>query len=128
MSESSLGQLELEVLQFVSENPPLTVRDVVANYGEPRGLARTTILTVMERLRKKGFLERKKIGGSYAYSPGREQAEVMQGIVKNFVERTLGGSLQPFIAYLAKSRGLTDDEIEGLNKIVDRLETEEIDD
>jgi predicted transcriptional regulator len=121
--EPPLGGLELEVLQFVSENPPKTVREVVAQYGEPRGLARTTILTVMERLRAKGYLEREQVDGSFTYSPGKEQAEVMEGIVQTFVERTLGGSLQPFIAYLANSRGLSEAEISQLNELVDKMET-----
>lgn len=117
-----LGDLELDVLQFVSENPPKSVREVLTQYGEPRGLARTTILTVMERLRRKGYLERKQINGAFSYSPGHEQSEVMEGIVQNFVERTLGGSLQPFLAYLANSRGLTDDEIAKLNELVEKTE------
>ena len=35
-------------------------RDVTEQFGKPRGLARTTILTVMERLRKKNFVKRQE--------------------------------------------------------------------
>lgn len=126
-SVPQLGDLELEVLQFVSSDPPKTVREVAAQYGEPKGLARTTILTVMERLRTKGFLEREQFEGSYRYSPGKEQSEVMDGIVRNFVERTLGGSVQPFLAYLAKSGDLSEQEMNQLNEIVERMEKEEND-
>lgn len=122
-----LGDLELGVLQFVSENPPKSVREVLVQYGEPKGLARTTILTVMERLRTKGYLVRKRMDGSFSYSPGHAQSEVMEGIVQNFVERTLGGSLQPFLAYLASSRGLTNDEIAKLNELVEKMEPKEED-
>jgi predicted transcriptional regulator len=121
-SQPPLGELELGVLQFVSHDPPKSVREVLTQYGEPRGLARTTILTVMERLRTKGYLERNQVDGLYSYSPGQEQSEVMEGIVQNFVERTLGGSLQPFLAYLASSRGLTNEEIAKLNELVDKME------
>jgi predicted transcriptional regulator len=114
-----LGDLELEVLQFVSARERCTVRDVAEDYGENRGLARTTILTVMERLRKKGYLARRKHGGSFVYSPAHEQSEVMQGIVKDFVEKTLGGSLTPFMAYLADSKSLTREEIAQLKELVE---------
>lgn len=121
-SAPQLGDLELEVLQFVANDPPKTVREVATLYGEPKGLARTTILTVMERLRTKGYLEREQIEGSFSYSPGKAQAEVMDGLVRNFVEKTLGGSVQPFLAYLAKSGDLSRDEIAKLNELVEKLE------
>src|SRR5207249_331104 len=60
MEQPSLGDQELEVLRFVAEHAPISVGEVAERFGEPRGLARTTILTVMERLRKKGFLTRSK--------------------------------------------------------------------
>ncbi len=119
-----LGDLELEVLQFIASDPPKTVREVAEQYGEPRGLARTTILTVMERLRKKGYLQRSPGKGAFHYAPGREPAEVMDNLVRNFVERTLGGSIQPFMAYLANSRGLTQEETAQLNELAERLDSE----
>ena len=53
-SESSIGQEELAVLQYVQDNFPITVREVSDHFSE-FGKARTTILTVMERLRSRSF-------------------------------------------------------------------------
>ena len=55
-----LGEQELALLRFVTDRAPVTVRAALAQFGEPRGLARTTVLTVMERLRTKGYLRRQK--------------------------------------------------------------------
>ncbi len=55
-----LGHLELSVLQYVADHPSITVREVAAHFAETSGLARTTLLTVMERLRSKAYLKRKK--------------------------------------------------------------------
>ena len=52
----------------VAERGPATVGEVARGFGEARGLARTTVLTVMERLRRKGYLGRAKDGGAYRYS------------------------------------------------------------
>jgi predicted transcriptional regulator len=41
--------------------------------------------------------------------------------VENFIERTLNGSLTPFVAYLSETRSLTDEEITELKKLVDSL-------
>lgn len=118
MGESVLRGLELEVMRFVSENDPISVRDAADRFEKDRGLARTTILTVMERLRKKGYLKRSLQDGIFLYSPVVEQAQLMRGIVEDFVEKTLGGSLAPFVAYLSDARGLTEEQLTELRSIL----------
>ena len=122
MEQPSLGDQELEVLQFVADNAPISVGRVAEGFGEPRGLARTTILTVMERLRKKGFLTRSKGERPFRYSPRSPQREVLRGLVREFVEKTLGGSLSPFTAYLAEAEGLPPEELRELRRLVEALE------
>src|SRR5260221_11944355 len=63
----NIGRAELEILQFVQDHTPLTVREVANHFAETKGHVRTTILNVMERLRKKGHLTRKKINGVFLY-------------------------------------------------------------
>ncbi|MDQ2730319.1 MAG: BlaI/MecI/CopY family transcriptional regulator [Armatimonadota bacterium] len=121
MNETSLGDLEVEVLGFIAENSPRSVGETAVQFGEPRGLARTTILTVMERLRKKGYLVRIKVNGVYRYSPHEPQSVVLHSLVKQFVRKTLGGSLSPFVAYLVETRDLSDEEVASLRKLVDEM-------
>jgi predicted transcriptional regulator len=122
VQQPSLGDQELEVLGFVAENAPISVGEVAERFGEPRGLARTTVLTVMERLRKKGFLTRSKGERPFRYSPRVTQGEVLRGLVREFVEKTLGGSLSPFTAYLAEARDLSPAELRELHRLVEQLE------
>jgi len=122
MSKEKLGEAELEVLRFVSDRDGTTVREAAEHFGASRGLARTTVLTMMERLRKKGFLTREDADGGFRYRPSQSKATVLRGLVGDFVERSLGGSLQPFVAYLAEKRGVTADELAELRSLVDELE------
>jgi predicted transcriptional regulator len=123
MEKPSLGDQELEVLRFVSEHAPISVGEVAQQFGEERGLARTTILTVMERLRKKGYLLRSK-GRPARYSPHVPQTEVMRGVVGEFIRKTLGGSLSPFVAYLQEAKDVSDAELAELRQMVEELEAE----
>lgn len=122
MGKEKLGEAELEVLRFVSDRDGTTVREAAEHFATERGLARTTVLTMMERLRKKGFLTREAHEGGFRYRPSQAKAAVLRGLVGDFVERTLGGSLQPFVAYLAEKRGVTPQELEELKALVDELE------
>ena len=83
---------------------------------------RTTVLNVMERLRKKGFLKRKQTAGVYQYSPSLSKAELLRGLVREFVDQSLGGSLSPFVAYLIEEARLTEQELHDLKQMVRDLE------
>jgi predicted transcriptional regulator len=124
MDRPPLGDLELAVLRHISDHGPLTVGAVASGFGAPRGLARTTVLTVMERLRGKGYIRRRKVGGVYEYSARLPKADVLKGLVRDFRERVLEGTLEPFVAYLAEERDLSDEEIEALRHLLDELESE----
>lgn len=120
-----LGDQQLELLRFVSDNSPVTVGEMAKLYGAPRGLARTTILTVMERLRTKGYLTRRKVGGIFQYSPKIEQGDLLKGLVGKFVQRSLGGSLAPFVTYLADSGKLSSREVLELRRMVESWDSQE---
>jgi len=122
MKKPSLGQQELDVLRYVTDHAPLTVAEAAEQFGVPRSLARTTILTMMERLRKKGYLTREKVDGIFRYSPSLPKAELMRGLVQNFMTRTLDGSIEPFVAYLSQDAKLSDSELDELKTLVSDLE------
>ncbi|HTE20179.1 MAG TPA: BlaI/MecI/CopY family transcriptional regulator, partial [Armatimonadota bacterium] len=93
-------------------------------FGQERSLARTTVLTVMERLRKKGYLTRKRREGAFRYWPCVPQAQVLQNLVSRFVERTLGGSVSPVVAYLADAKRISEADLAELEKLVNELRSE----
>jgi predicted transcriptional regulator len=107
------------VLRYVTDHAPISVREVAAQWGEPRGLARTTVLTMMERLRNKGHLTRTKRDGAFQYAPAVGKQELMQTLVQDFVQKTLGGSVAPFVAYLADAKDLSPVEIAELRRLVE---------
>lgn len=122
MKLPSLGDLELEILNFVAEHAPVTVREVVTQFGEPRGLARTTILTVMERLRKKNCLHREDRGGVFEYSPSLQKRDLLRGLIRSFTDKALGGTLDPLVTYLVEDAELSDGQIQELKQLVETLQ------
>jgi predicted transcriptional regulator len=103
----------------------MSVRDVALRYGEPHALALTTVQTVMERLRKKGFLQRAKERGVFLYSPRIAPSEAVRSLIHSFVSKTLEGSISPFVAYLSEKRPVSREEIAELRRLVEELEERE---
>jgi predicted transcriptional regulator len=121
----TFGSLERLILEYVSDKGAILARDVTAHFEKTTGRARTTVLTVMDRLREKGYLKREKLGGLVRYTCTISKADLMRQVIGTFVEDVLHGRVAPFVAYLTKSRKLTTDEIRKLERILKRLETKE---
>ena len=117
-----IGQAELEVLKYIQDHHPVTVRQVADHVYATKGHTRTTVLNVMTRLARKGYLARRKAGGVYTYSPRVGKADLLRTLVGDFVSRALGGSLSPFVAYLAQDARLTDEDLAQLRDLVRTLD------
>src|SRR5688500_14248196 len=113
-----IGRSEMEILRYVADHHPIAVGEVGEHMSRTAGYARTTVLTVLERLRRKGHLERKKRGGVFHYAPRLAKADLLKSLIGDFVDRTLGGSLSPFVAYLSETAQLSDEELNDLQKLV----------
>jgi len=117
----TIGDQELALLRFVAEQGPISVGEAAARFGVPRGLARSTVLTVMERLRAKKRLTRKRVGSVYLYSSREGTDALLNGVVHSFVEKSLSGSVSPFVAYLSDVERVSESELVELERLVKRL-------
>jgi predicted transcriptional regulator len=117
----TIGDQELALLTYLADRPGQTVGEVAEGFGAPRGLARSTVLTMMERLRAKGHLSRRLVRGTYRYQPRVETVAVVRDVVRTFVERTLQGSVSPMVAYLAEEAEVTEQDLAELDDLVARL-------
>jgi len=121
---ATLGEQEGALLKWLAENGPSSVGQVMEIFGTRHGLARTTLATMLERLRGKGYLQREKMDGVYQYAPSEPHEVQLRGLVRRFIDRSLGGSLTPFVAYLAEDAHLDDAQIEQLRQLVRDLDTQ----
>ena len=117
-----IGKGELEVLNFIHEHHPVTVREVADHLARSRGLVRTTALNVMSRLVQKGFLTRRQVDGVFQYAPRIARGKMLRDLVRDFVDEALGGSVSPFVAYLSSEADVSDEELAQLKKLVNELD------
>ncbi len=122
--KTSVGQKELAVIRFVGEKQPVEGAVIARELGESTGKARTTILTMIERLRQKGLIKRCKVQGRFQYSLKPAADRLQDELVDEFVAKTLGGSTLPFLSYLVRQTKLSDEEFAELQRIVSQLAKE----
>jgi predicted transcriptional regulator len=122
-SPSTIGEQELALLRHIADRGSATVGEAADEFGAGRSLARSTVLTMMERLRQKGHLSRRTVDGVYRYRALASSADLLKGAVQRFVERNLDGSVSPLVAYLSETGELSEKELRDLEKIVARLDS-----
>jgi len=118
ISELSLSEGEVELLNLLWKLGPSTLSDVHQNYSRPVGY--TTIQTRLNRMVDKGVLSR---CGEY---PALYQAVVKTEVATNSffekVAKMCDGSLAPLIAHLTNKRKLKPDEIAMLKELIAKHE------
>ncbi len=120
--QARLGELELTVLKTIWEHQPCTVQQVADILSKRRGCARTTVLTVMQRLHAKNFLKRRKIYRVFHYEPTEGRNKVMSRLIGQFLDKVLDGSALPFVTYLTEREDLTPKQMSSLREIAKKLE------
>ena len=117
--------LELECLKALWRLGDGTVKDVRGILTERRNLAYTTVMTVLDRLVKRGSIERKKHGRSFVYTPLVGRQELRRLAVAEMVDAFFDGSEQQLRDFL-DGRNQSDEETAApiVVEEEDRLETE----
>ena len=92
--------LELECLKALWGMGEGTVRDVREEMVGNRNLAYTTVMTVLDRLEKRGGVSRRKQGRSFVYVPKLSREELRRFAVKELVDRFFEGSPESLARFL----------------------------
>ena len=92
--------LELECLKALWTLGEANVRSIRQALLPGRNLAYTTVMTIMDRLARKGAVERRKIGRSFLYSPVLSRETLRKLAVRELVDSFFSGSEDELVSYL----------------------------
>jgi predicted transcriptional regulator len=87
--ESALGELERSVLERLwAMGREASVRELQQGFaGQP---AYTTLMTTLDRLFKKGLLERRRLGRAFLYRPRVTPDQLRQDLAADVIDSLLG--------------------------------------
>jgi predicted transcriptional regulator len=96
---ASLGALERETMREVWRRKEVSVRQVSDAFDER--VAYTTVMTTLDRLYKKGLLERRKDGRAFLYAARFSPEELEQGLAQDVIGSlldTTDSQIEPVLA------------------------------
>ncbi len=95
-----LAPLELDCMNTLWPIGEGTVREIRDLLADRRPRAYTTIMTIMDRLARKGVVERKKAGRAYVYRPRLSAEDARAQALGQVLENFFGGSKEALLAQL----------------------------
>jgi len=101
------GKLERRVLEALWRRGPSAVRDLQDSFPET---AYTTLMTTLDRLHRKGVLDRAKDGRAFVYTPRFTRDDLRAGLAERALHTLLGDDaarVRPLLSFLvdAVTRG-----------------------
>jgi predicted transcriptional regulator len=96
-----LAPLELDCMNTLWPMGQGTVREIRDRLATRRPRAYTTIMTIMDRLARKGVVERRKVGRAYIYRPNLSAEDARAHALGQVLENFFGGSKDALLAQLS---------------------------
>lgn len=121
-----VSDAELEVLKVLWADGPATVRDVAAALRrQRRRLAYNTVLTLLSRLREKGYVAADRREAAHLFRAIVTREELLGSTLTALADRVCDGTASPLVHALVRSRRFSADEIAHLRKLLDDLAPED---
>jgi len=113
---------ELEILNILWENEPLTVKDIHEKLAYIKDVGYTTTLKIMQNMTGKGLLRREPNGKNHLYYSVIRKEETRGRLLDRFLEATFSGSASSLVMQLLGNKKTSQNELDEIKKIIEQLE------
>ena len=118
----ALSKGEMEIARLLWDLKEASVREVHDACPSERPVEFTVVQTYLRRLETKGYVSSRLEGRTKIYRPKIKPRTVIRETVDDLVDRLFGGEKLPLVQHLIEDRDLSDDDIQQLRELLDRME------
>ena len=115
---TKLADLQLAIMRTLWTRHEASVTDVHADLLAERGLAPTTIATMLVKLEKKGVVTHRTQGRKYIYRPTVSESEVTKSMVAEVKDRLFHGNPVALVSHLLTEHDVDAEELEDLKNLI----------
>ena len=123
MDETDLTDVQLEIMDLIWERGECAISDLWAELKDRRGVARNTVLTIVGRLEKKGWLQRTTEGRSHVFRARVDRQTHERQKLKRVVETLFQGSAEHLVRSLLGHNMIREDERQRLRKLLEESDS-----
>jgi BlaI family penicillinase repressor len=107
-----LSELQLAIVRVLWKRGEATTADVLTDLGARRGLAPTTVATLLTRLAKRGVLGQRRDGRTLVYRALVTEADVQRSMVADLVANVFKGDASALVAHLLREEEVAPGDLE----------------
>ena len=115
----TLSDVQLEIVQIVWDRGEVTVTDAWTLLCERRPVSRNTVVTMMTRLAKKGWLRSRRQGNTFYYSAAIARDTTQKQILRRVVRTVFGGSAEGLVLALLSDHNVSPAEARRIKALLD---------
>lgn len=120
-----LGELQLAIMKVLWQRQEATVGEVHTALHEERGLALTTISTMLVKMEQKGVVGHRSEGRRFVYYPLISEGDVRRTMVGELTERLFQGDVTALVSHLISHHDVDGDELARLKNLIAAHEKQE---
>ncbi|GAB4585356.1 BlaI/MecI/CopY family transcriptional regulator [Nocardia sp. IFM 10818] len=118
MAARGFGELEAVVIERIWDRAEkTTVREIFTDLSAERDIAYTTVMSTMDNLHRKGWLQRERVGKAYRYWPSLTREEYSAQLMREALGS--GGRSDLVLAHFVEQ--MSPEESDGLRAALRRL-------
>ncbi|HUU04333.1 MAG TPA: BlaI/MecI/CopY family transcriptional regulator [Patescibacteria group bacterium] len=125
MNEKTMAKpttAELEILNFIWQNGPSTVRSINDKLNGEKKVGYTTTLKIMQIMAEKGLLKRDERQRSHLYAAAAPEKQVQKVLLDRLLDQAFGGSALKLVMQALGAHIASAEEISRIRELLDRLE------
>ena len=118
-----LTELQLAIMRVIRERSEATVQEIWEALHAERGLAQTTVATMLSRLERRGVVTRRAQARQYHYRAAVTEQEVQHSMVGELTERLFDGDVTALVQHLLSGEDVSPGDIAKIRDMIERVET-----
>ncbi len=116
--DTSLSELQLELMRVLWTRGEASTADVAEVLANSRGLAHTTIATLLSRLEKRGVVASRRDGRQLVYRALVAQGEVQRSMVSGLLDNLFGGDARALLAHLVREEEIAPGDLDRVRELL----------
>ncbi|WP_324462702.1 BlaI/MecI/CopY family transcriptional regulator [Dokdonella sp.] len=121
-SHVSLSELQIALMRVLWERGETSTADVAAALADERGLAHTTIATLLTRLEKRGVVGQRRDGRQLFYRAEVGEADVKRSMVADLIGSLFAGDANELVAHLVEEAEIAPADLARIRQRLERGE------
>ena len=117
-----LTELQLAILRLLWERDEATVAEIWEALYAERGLAQTTVATLVTRLQRRGIVARRTRDRQFVYRATITESDVQHSMVSELTERLFAGDPAALVSHLISATDMSPGDLARVKRMIESAE------